>query len=284
MSLSVGERLKSAREAKNISLQEACSFTKIQRQTLEAIEENRVHEAMDPVYARIFIKKYAVFLGLDGPAMVSDYASQIGQAIEPEPARSQAQAHAAAAAVQAPAKPAAPAPQVRAAPPPMNKPASFQPPPPEPPSPSDARQLSPLLVPAGVTLAALVGIGFLGYMAIDLYHNIQQNRPPAEERAVSGDNAEKPAPPKLLVPLGKPLRLTVQTSADVWIQMKADGTVVFQNVLKKGSRETWTAKNDLEIWTGNAGAMQLVLNGKPLDGLGRGVRKGVRVTRSGIKD
>ena len=278
MSLSVGERLKSAREAKKLSLDEACSFTKIQRQTLEAIEENRVQEMMDPVYARIFVKKYVLFLGLDGAAMVSEYAGQQGQPLEEEPARAHAQAHAAAAALQVPVQtrvsPSRPAV--------ANKPSPVSPPPQEAPDPSGVSAL----VPVGVALAALVGIGFLGYMAMDLYHNLQQQRPfaesaPAPER---DRKAAKEPEPKLLVPLNKPLRLTVQASADVWLQMKVDGTVTFQNVLKKGSRETWTAKNDLELWTGNAGSMQLALNGKPLEGLGRGVRKGVRITRAGIRD
>ncbi len=238
MSPSVGERLKSAREARRLSLQEACGVTKIQKQTLEAIEQDRVQESLDPVYARIFVKKYASFLGLDAGAIVNEYPGlsrdAAGLALETAP-----------------------------------PPASLKPPM------EQETQRSPrlaFLVPAGVMLAALIGIGFLGYMAVDLFHNLRQQHP------MQSLTEQKP-----LVPLSKPLKLTVQTTADVWLQVKADGSIIFQNVLSKGARESWTAKDNLELWTGNAGAMQLSLNGKPLEGIGKGVRKGVKITRKGIE-
>ena len=245
VSPSVGERLKSVRESRRLSLEEACGITKIQKQTLEAIEQDRIQETLDPVYARIFVKKYASFLGLDSGAVVNEYPglsrSSAGPGVE------------------------------TAAPPPAFKPplqeAPVQPPP------------WGLLVPAGVTLVALIGIGFLGALAVDLFHTLRQQHP-----MPSLVETKSEPEPKLLVPLSKPLKLMVQTTADVWLQVKADGTIIFQNVLTQGARESWTAKNDLELWTGNAGAMQLSLNGKPLEGLGRGVRKGVKITRAGIQN
>lgn len=250
MSQPVGERLKSAREARGVSLQEACTFTKIQKQTLEAIEQGRIYETLDPVYARIFIKKYATFLGLDGVAVANEYQGVSDPAPEvQQPSVSPAQS----AAPRAPSQPSSPRPS----------------------SP-------PLLVPALVALAAVVGIGFLGYMTVDLFHTLQKQR--REAPAASAPAAKKKEPPvKLLVPASKPLKLTIEASSDVWLQVKADGTVIFQNVLAKGGRESWNAKNHLELWTGNAGSTKLFLNGKPLDGLGRGVRKGVKITRAGIQ-
>ncbi len=236
MSPSVGERLKSARESRRLSLEEACGITKIQRQTLEAIEQDQVQESMDPVYARIFVKKYAAFLGLDAAAVADEY---------PGLARG--------LAVQTAVKPT------------LEEQA-------------EAAARLGWLVPAGVTLVALVGIGFLGYMAVDLLHNLRQQRPLQSQAQTSSEPG-----PKLLVPASKPLKLTVQTTADVWLQVKADGGIIFQNVLAKGSRESWTAKKELELWTGNAGAMQLSLNGKPLEWLERGVRKGVKITHAGIE-
>ena len=68
--------------------------------------------------------------------------------------------------------------------------------------------------------------------------------------------------------------------------MKTYGSIkqdVFQNVLKKGSAETWQAENSFEIWAGRAEAMYLNLNGIDLGVLGSGVEKGIVVTREGIK-
>ena len=252
MKTSVGERLKSVRESRRLSLEEACGITKIQRQTLEAIEQDRIQETLDPVYARIFVKKYAAFLGLDAGAILNEYPglsrSSAGPAVE------------------------------TIAPPPAFKPPLQEAPAAQPPQWN-------FLVPAGITLVAVIGVGFLGYMAVDLFHTLRQQHPMSSLTAPARQKKELEAkPPLVLVPLSKPLKLTVQTTADVWLQIKSDGAIIFQNVLRKGSRESWAAKKDLEIWTGNAGAMQLSLNGKPLEGLGRGVRKGVKITHAGIQE
>lgn len=240
--MTIGERLKSAREAKKISLEEVCRVTRIQRKTLDAIEEDRIDDILDPAYARIFIKKYAAFLGVNGSAIMEEYQAarpsepERPLAVQTEITRHQQQASA----------------------------------------PS-------LWVPLGAGLVALVGIAFLVYLSIDLFQNLSSrpasDRPPARSASAEPKTPERP----LLVPRSKPLKLTIQATADVWIQVKADGAVIFQNVLSKGSQESWTAKNDLELWTGNAGAMKLSLNGKPLEGIGRGVKKGVRVTHSGVE-
>ncbi|MBI3312153.1 MAG: helix-turn-helix domain-containing protein [Candidatus Omnitrophica bacterium] len=241
--MTIGERLKSAREAKKISLQEACSITKIQRKTLEALEEDRVEEVLDTTYSRIFLKKYASFLGVDGAALLNEYKANQTSVQEPilevqtEVTRNRRE------------------------------------------------NSSPAwLVPVGAGLFALIGIATLGYFALDLYHTLAKNSPEKAVKPAVAVQEKRPASaPALLVPASKPLKLSVQTTADVWLQVKSDGSVIFQSVLAKGAQENWTAKKELELWTGNAGAMRLTLNGKPLEGLGRGVRKGVKITHAGIQ-
>ena len=78
MNPSIGERLKSAREAKGTSLDEACQATKVQRRILQAIESNQLQDQLDPAYAKIFLKKYASYLGLDGPAVAKEFVSVYG--------------------------------------------------------------------------------------------------------------------------------------------------------------------------------------------------------------
>lgn len=251
MALSVGERLKAARERKGIVMEEACRVTKIQRKILEGIEEDRLQEMLDPAYARIFLKKYAAYLGVDGAAIVEEYLSAHG--IAPQSPQAAALASQIGNAV-------------------LRRIGQ-----------SASPDLRPILVGLGAGLAALVGVGFLVYLGLDLAGNLKESRrvPGAAMREQTGE--KKPTPRPLLVPLSKKLQLTVQTSANVWLQVKADGSVVFQNVLSKGARESWSAQRELELWTGNAGAMSLALNGKPLEGLGRGVKKGLRITHAGLE-
>lgn len=80
------------------------------------------------------------------------------------------------------------------------------------------------------------------------------------------------------------LRLTIFAELDTWLQVKLDGKVVFKGVLKKSSSETWQAKKSLELWLGNAGTVQLELNGKILPPIGRKgqVLKNVRITKEGL--
>lgn len=240
--MTIGERLKSAREAKKVSLEEACSVTKIQRKTLEALEQDQVEQVLDATYARIFLKKYAAFLGVDGSALLEEYGAGHFVTAEPvlkvetEVTRSRQESG--------------------------------------PPS---------WILPVGAGLFALVGIATLGYFALDLYHTLSKRSAEKSAHPTVVESKRLVSAPALVVPASMPLRLVVQTTADVWLQVKADDIVIFQNVLSKGSQESWTAKKELELWTGNAGAMKLTLNGKPLEGLGRGVRKGVRITHAGIQ-
>lgn len=245
--MSAGAKLKAAREAKKISLEEACLRTKIQRSTVEALEEDRLGDLLDPAYSKIFLKKYAVFLGLN-PVSLMEPSSVAGGAM---------------ASSSVPASPAAESELIRST------------------DPKSAPALAKWAVPTLAFLAALIGIGFLGYLVTDLVHNLSRRGPPSVES--SKKRTEELSEKQPVVALSKPLKLTIQTTAEVWMQVKADGTVVFQNVLPANSKETWTAKKGFELWTGNAGAMQALLNGKPLDGLGRGVKKGIRITHSGIE-
>ncbi len=239
MSLSVGQRLRSAREQKRISLEEACRVTKVQKRVLEAIEEGRVEEILSPAYARIFLKRYAAYLGLDGSAIMEEYLS---------------------------GRPSAPAPALGVE------------------TEVTRRQEAPVwagwVIPTAVGMAGVIGTAFLVYLGVDLWTNLRSQRPAA---AATARREASPASPQPIVPLARPLRLTVRTTEKVWLQIKSDGGVIFQGVLAKGAEEVWTAKKQLEIWTGNASAMRLDLNGKPLEGLGRGVRKGVRITHAGIE-
>ncbi len=260
VNLSIGERLKSARELKGLSLEEASRFTKIQRKTLEAIEEDRLEEELDPAYTKIFLKKYAGFLGLEPSSIVEEYLSLRGPI---------------------PERPITPQTDVR------NKA-------------QQSESLQKVGWAAAVILMAGVCVAVLAYLGYDLYaarhKNAEAPHPRRQaRRAVSAaafprkaptpasEMEKTPSAPRVLVPRSQPLRLVVRTKADVWMQVKSDGSVIFQNVLPKGSQEAWTAQNSLELWTGNAGAMDLSLNGKPLEGLGSGVKKGIRVTREGLK-
>ena len=65
------------------------------------------------------------------------------------------------------------------------------------------------------------------------------------------------------------IRLGAYAREDCWILLKADGRVVFQNILKKGRSENWQADQKIEFSLGNAGVVDLEVNGKRMPVLGR---------------
>ena len=62
---SVGRTLKRTREDKNLSLDEAARATKIRKEFLLAIEDDKLDALPGPVFARGFIRSYAEYLTLD---------------------------------------------------------------------------------------------------------------------------------------------------------------------------------------------------------------------------
>jgi cytoskeletal protein RodZ len=78
--------------------------------------------------------------------------------------------------------------------------------------------------------------------------------------------------------------LVVRAKSKTWLQVKLDGKVVFQSTLARGAAESWTAEKKIEMMIGNAGALELELNGRILEKIGRPGQtlKHVVVTRDGL--
>jgi len=121
-------------------------------------------------------------------------------------------------------------------------------------------------------------IGFAGSKAIALF----KSRPKAETKAVAvkPKPAPKPAPARAMqIPKGENLVLSLKTRADVYLKLRADGSVIYDGILKKNSRERWEAKESFEISTSKAEALSADLNGTPVSPLGKGVIKGLRLPK-----
>jgi cytoskeleton protein RodZ len=67
----IGQQLKAAREARNLSLEKVTQVTHIQARLLEAIEADDFETLPSPVQARAFLRSYAGFLGLSLDDMIA---------------------------------------------------------------------------------------------------------------------------------------------------------------------------------------------------------------------
>ncbi|WP_448379955.1 helix-turn-helix domain-containing protein [Gloeomargarita sp.] len=96
---------------------------------------------------------------------------------------------------------------------------------------------------------------------------------PSAPVAVSPSPQARPAAPS-------ELRVQVTLTGQSWLQVVADGQVVFEGMLNPGAKETWTAKKTLVLAAGNAGKVQVRVNDGPPQPLGApGEVKEVTLTR-----
>lgn len=80
--MTIGEKLKEAREAQNITLDDLQESTKIQKRYLMAIEQGDFDLLPGIFYARAFIKEYALAVGLDANVLLKEHHNEIPETNE----------------------------------------------------------------------------------------------------------------------------------------------------------------------------------------------------------
>ncbi|PKO51316.1 MAG: DUF4115 domain-containing protein [Betaproteobacteria bacterium HGW-Betaproteobacteria-2] len=71
--ISVGENLKSAREAKNLDIDDICSYLRLSRRQVVALESDDFSALPEPTITRGFIRNYARMLELDAEPLLEAY-------------------------------------------------------------------------------------------------------------------------------------------------------------------------------------------------------------------
>jgi cytoskeletal protein RodZ len=77
MSLTLGEKLRQAREERNISIREVADQTRISASYLECIENNDYRTLPGGIFNKGFVKSFAKYVGLDQQEALQDYASLV---------------------------------------------------------------------------------------------------------------------------------------------------------------------------------------------------------------
>lgn len=111
-----------------------------------------------------------------------------------------------------------------------------------------------------------------------------KSRPKAVKK-VESPRPKQPAvtPDTAPIPKGENISLKIKAKSDIYLKITADGSVIYDGILKKGGAETWEAKDSLDVSTSRAEAMAAELNGTALGGMGKGVTKNILITRDGVK-
>lgn len=239
---SIGARLRQAREAKGISLEQAQKDTRIHNRILATLEDDRPEEAVSgTVYIKSFIKKYADYLGLDGAALAEEYKGE-----RPNPRE-----------------------QILIA---SEKDTSFKFP---------VKKLFAVVIAVVIIFAGFKLVMFAGAKIKEGL----KSKPKVVKKAEVPKPKPKPAVTSVAapVPQGENIALKIKAKSDVYLKVKADGSVIYDGVLKKGTAEKWEAKDSLDISTSRADAITADLNGTALGALGKGVMKNILITRDGVK-
>src|SRR3954451_23662486 len=72
----LGDMLRDASTAKGLSLAEVERDTKIRAKYITALEDNHLADLPGPVYARGFLRNYAVYLGLDADEVIEMFEEE----------------------------------------------------------------------------------------------------------------------------------------------------------------------------------------------------------------
>jgi cytoskeleton protein RodZ len=257
---SLGGHLRALREAKGSSLEDMARSTRVGIRHLEALEEERLADLPSPVFVRGFIRAYCGFLREAPDEVLAHYEALAGE-------------RAAAQAANAP------------------------------PRPRTTWASSSVVV--GLALLAVLGIGLIlinltvrrtgGTSVAAPKSEVSDSMPtpaPAQQVAAPAPvPVEAPRPPAASPPpaaapptstpavapapapavarsVPGPHRLTIKAVDATWIRVQPDEGRATEELLPAGASREWSAERRFLVTIGNAGGVEVALNGKILSPLG----------------
>jgi cytoskeleton protein RodZ len=229
---SLGSYLRALREARGSSLEDMARSTRVGIRHLEALEEERLTDLPSPVFVRGFIRAYCGFLREAPEEALVHYEALAGE-------------RAAAQAASAP------------------------------PRPRTTWANSSVLV--GLVLLVLLGAGLIvinltvkrtGGTSVAA-QKIETPAPvPAPAPAPpAATPAPPPAPPAARSSAG-PQHLLIKAVDPTWIRVQPDEGRATEELLGAGVSREWSAERRFLVTIGNAGGVEVTLNGKILAPLG----------------
>ncbi len=243
----LGDRLRAARESQGISLSQAAAETRILQRYLVALEEGDYKYLPGDVYARGFIRNYALYLKIPVEELIQLYRYERGRT-EPIVIR-----------------PAVVAPRIRGAV-----------------LPNIFGVFFVVLTIVGLGYLVLRGVEFLNVptntpnvVATDATATIAVVVPtpmPAEATAPAAptDAAVQPVGPTVTVAVATPtaeapivlgIKIDDGKNPGSWVNVKIDNKSVFQRVLKAGESLRYTAQRSVWVRAGNAYVVTVNVNG-----------------------
>ena len=276
-----GAHLKREREARKVSLEDVAKSTKISKRHLSELEEERFKDLPGGIFNKGFVRAYAKFLGLNEEEMVAEYVkAEAGAEVQPTltpPIAMETQKLMASMAVAKEREES-----VRA-----HDPA--------------ARVLVTL-----VTIAVVLGVGGYAYKyyeeknsgtakAAEQTPAQQQHVAPVKTQAPVAAPAAANAEPAATAPAATAPAISVNAASsnaaaasadpaqsgvhielharqESWMQVSADGRTPVEMILTANQSKKFYAEKQLVMKFGNAEAIEVVRNGKPMPAFAPGTK------------
>lgn len=241
------EELHKQRITKGISLNEIASVTRISVQFLEALEQGNF-EALPQTYIRAFIREYASSVGLNPVEALQRYDLFLGKKLEPISPRKEPERQ-----------------EVRE-------------------EPSSWPKMAKTFVIGGIILL-VCAIGLYLFFRPSDSVPVQQTAFDDVVKEVERISAPRKQIPGASREIIDSLRLNSHTSDTVWLSIIIDGKRTEEYLFPPGSDYGWIAKEKFSVTLGNAGGISFILNGVPLEPLGRSraVVRNVIITRENVR-
>lgn len=294
----IGAALREERQRKGLTIDAVEEKTKIAPSVITALEEGNSARFPHPVYARGFVRSYALLLGLDAQELCAHFSREYPvpkDTDQPEIQTPQIRVkmHDSGRVVTAVRivaiagilalgalgwyafnhyrpQVAQPAPQVEEAAPPAQPAAPAEPMPPvSEPLPAPLTQMQEVAAAPQDQPAANASVNASEGQAPDatagaLEGAVGEEAQPAEPalEPQPAAQAQEPAAPAAPAPAGPERSLRIVADSASWLQARPDDRVV-DYFLRKGESTTLTFSTSLSIKFGNAGGVRLELDGQP---------------------
>ncbi|WP_344358929.1 helix-turn-helix domain-containing protein [Streptomyces gobitricini] len=234
---SIGRALQQARIDAGLTVEEVSTSTRVRIPIVHAIEEGDFSRCGGDVYARGHVRTLARAVGLDPAALVGQYDAEHGGRPSPTPAAPLFEAE-----------------RIR----PERRRPNWT---------------------AAMVAAIVAVIGFVGFTLFNGEGGGSRVNHVAEGPAPAQKATGKPKPPKVVAPPPAPSesaiaaapkdKVTVKLTATddkSWISAKArDGKLLFDGLLLKGDSKTFQDDEQLDLILGNAGVIEIFVNGKKVE-------------------
>jgi cytoskeleton protein RodZ len=234
---SPGIRLRELREAKGVSLDDIARSTRVGRRHLEALETDNWGELPAPVFVKGFIRAYCDFLDASPDEALELYREAAAVSAKPERVQG----------------------AMRAAP---------------------SRLAGPLMV----SLVLFIALG-ASLFALRIGLKSSERPKPAVSGSARSDAGDapsstaiplaaapalptQPAPVPAAAPMPAGQRLLIHAVEPTWIRVQVDEGQVAEELLQPGAVREWTAARRFVLTVGNAGGLEVDLNGRRMPALG----------------